>query len=528
MSNVGMELDAKAKHIATPGSEPGARSRTTAKVFLDTRRTVGPLDRRIFSGFVEHIGRVVYGGIYDPSSQHADELGYRTDVLDLLRPLRMPAMRYPGGNFVSNYDWRDGIGPRNERKARPDFAWKSVEPNQFGVDEFVEWCRRVESSPLMVVNLGTGDAKNAAELVEYCNLPGGSYWADQRIANGAEKPHNIRLWGLGNEMDGPWQAGHCSAEEYAGRAYQAAQLMKGLDPSIELVLSGSTIPAMPTYMQWDQTVLHECWDYVEYISAHHYSRNPEANTREFLAEGVAIDTMLEDYRALIRFVQARKKSKKQIFVAFDEWNVWYREKEGTKDWWRQAPALLEEQYNLEDALVVAQYISSFIRHADVVKIACIAQVVNVIAPILTRQDDVLVQSIYYPFLMMSQAAKGLALNALVDARTYDAGKRGQAPLLDASATFDPESGEVGVFLVNRDVDRATEIDIELQGTRVSRILDVQQLSGTDPNAANTWERRDVVKPHEGKATIRNGRVHVEAPAMALVTLRLQLDGATEA
>ena len=399
-----------------------------ASIRLDLDHHVGEIDRRIFSGFVEHLGRAIYEGIFDPASPRSNAYGFRLDVAEALRKLAMPYMRYPGGNFVSNYDWRDGVGPRDQRPVRADFAWKSIEPNTFGVDEFVKWCRWMDIEPLMAVNLGTLGPREAAELVEYCNLPGGTFWSDARRQYGSAEPLGVKLWCLGNEMDGSWQAGHCSAEAYAVKAQQSARLMHGIDPAIELVACGSTGRYMDTYLEWDRIVLETCWEDVDYISAHRYSRNSENDSAWFLAEGVEIDRILSDYAGLLAYVRGVKRSDKQICVSFDEWNVWYKDRmiDGA---WSHAPHLLEEIYNLEDALVCAQFLNSFLRHADIVKIACLAQIVNVIAPILTKPDGMLIQSIYYPFLLFAKHACGVSLKPIVDGPTYTAGARGEVPML---------------------------------------------------------------------------------------------------
>jgi len=359
-----------------------------ASVHLDTEHHVGPIDRRIFEGFLEHMGRAVYEGVYDPGNPLSDERGFRRDVLEALRPLGMPVMRYPGGNFVSFSDWRDGIGPKDQRPVRPDYAWRTIETNQFGLDEFIDWSATLGTRPLLAVNLGTRGTDEAAQLVEYCNLPGGTSWSDRRRRNGHAAPYDVTLWCLGNEMDGIWQAGHVPAAVYAQRAGQAGIVMKGLDPTIETIVCGSSGQTIATYMEWDRTVLEYCWDYVDYIAAHRYSENKRSDSAWFLAEGIAIDRTLDDYAALLGYVRAVKKSDKRVYLAFDEWNVYYRDR--TQDGkWAPAPHLVEEVYNLEDALVCAQYLASFIRHADVVKVACLAQIVNVVAPILTRPDGLL-------------------------------------------------------------------------------------------------------------------------------------------
>ncbi len=493
-----------------------------ATIRLDTDRHAGEIDRRIFGGFLEHLGRCVYEGVYDPGNPLSDSNGFRADVLDALRRLRMPCIRYPGGNFVSNYDWRDGVGPLSGRPSRPDFAWKSTEPNTFGIDEFILWCRKLGTEPMVAVNQGTLGPREALDLVEYCNLASGTYWSDMRRENGASEPHAVKLWCLGNEMDGPWQAGHVPAAQYAAGAQQTARLMRGLDPSIELVLAGSSGRQMGTYLEWDRTVLEYCWDDVDYISAHRYSRNLDGDSAWFLAEGVEIDRILEDYAGLLAYVRGVKRSDKRVFVAFDEWNVWYKnmERDGA---WGVAPHLLEEVYNLEDALVCAQYLSAFVRQADLVKIACIAQIVNVIAPILTRPAGLLIQSTYHPFRLFSEHAVGRSLLPVVEAPSYVAGARGEVPVLDVSASHDGESGQAGVFIVNRSLTDDVEIDLRFADAAIDRVLGVDVLTGDGPKARNTWERPDVVRPIAGAATVIDGSVRLVAPSLGLTVLRVVVE-----
>ena len=493
-----------------------------ATIRLDTDHHAGEIDRRLFSGFLEHLGRAVYEGAYDPGNAQSDADGFRTDVLEALRRLRMPYVRYPGGNFVGNYDWRDGIGPREQRPARPDFAWKSIEPNTFGTDEFVKWCRKLGTEPMLAVNLGTLGPLEAAGLVEYSNLASGTYWADRRRENGSAEPHGVKLWCLGNEMDGPWQAGHVPAGEYAMRAQQAARQMRGLDPSAELVLCGSSNRRMETYLEWDRVCLEYCWEDVEYISAHRYSRNDEDDTPGFLAEGLRIDRVLDDYAGLLAYVRGVKKSDKRVYVSFDEWNVWYKDRDGDGHWTR-APHLIEEVYNLEDALVCAQYLSSFIRHADTVKIACLAQIVNVIAPILTRPDGILLQATYYPSLLYAEHAYGLALRPAVDCPTYEAGALGEAPVLDVAASCEPEAGKACVFIVNRSLSDDVAVDVSFADREVARVAGVDVLTGDGPKTANTWERPDAIRPVTGSADVDGeGGARVTVPSLGLAVVRLEL------
>lgn len=497
------------------------RPNLEAKVKLDTDFRSGEIDPRIFGGFLEHLGRAVYGGVYDPGNPRSDSAGFRSDVLDVLQPLRMPLIRYPGGNFVSNYDWRDGIGAVNDRPRRRDFAWRSIEPNTFGTDEFVAWCRTLDTAPYLVVNLGTLGAAEASALVEYCNSPSGSSWADLRIANGSEAPFDVRVWGLGNEMDGPWQAGHVPASVYAMRARQAGALMKGQDPTIELVVCGSSGNSLPTYMEWDRIVLEECWDIVDYIAAHRYSRNERGDSAWFLAEGVEIDQILDDYRSLLGYVRAVRGSDKRVYIAFDEWNVWYKNRESDGDWQVGTP-LLEEIYNLEDALVCAQYLTSFIRNADLVKLACLAQIVNVIAPVLTRADGVLLQTIYHAFRMISEHARGWSLQPLVDSPTYLAGDRGQVAVLDAAASHDENEDQMAVVLINRSMGDALEVTVEIGEAKAADVIGTELLTGDDPKLANDWDRRDRVRPRTGSAHVVDGRVRIAMPPISLAVVRLQL------
>ena len=467
-----------------------------AAVHLDTHHHVGQIDRRIFGGFLEHLGRAVYEGVYDPGNPLSDERGFRKDVLDLLTPLKMPVMRYPGGNFVSCYDWRDGVGPTEKRPTRPDYAWRSRETNKFGTDEFMAWCETAKTDPMMAVNLGTKGTEAAGQLVEYCNLPTGTYWADQRRANGHADPYDVKLWCLGNEMDGIWQAGHVPADEYARRAQQASIMMKGLDKSIQTIACGSSYRGISTYLHWDRTVLEYCWDQIDFISAHRYSNNDRQDSAWFLAEGVDIDRVIEDYAGLLTYVRGVKLSNKHVYLSFDEWNVWYKDRNGDGNW-ISAPHLLEEIYNLEDALVCAQFLSSFIRHADVVKVACIAQIVNVIAPILTRKEGSLIQSIYYPFLLYSQHATGVSLRPAITSGTYKAGERGEVPAIDVSASYDDSTQQISLFLVNRSQVEFASIEIHLADMTIIKVLGIDTLGGGDRES-----RQHMGKTRHGQALPR--------------------------
>ncbi len=487
------------------------------KVIYHKDYEISPVDPRIFGGFLEHMGRAVYEGVYDPESAHADSDGFRKDVLEALKPILYTAMRYPGGNFASGYHWMDGVGPKAERPTVRELAWQSLESNQFGTDEFVKLSRMMDWTPMMTVNLGTGTPEEARNWVEYCNSPTGSLYSDMRASNGSADPYNLKLWCLGNEMDGPWQLGHVPADQYAIRAQQAAKLMKDVDPTLELVACGSCAPDLPTYADWDRTVLEYIGGYADYISLHRYVGNPACDTSNFLAITNSIDQQIEEMDAVCRFVQARNRSKKRHYLCFDEWNVWYRARGAEHQNGRGsfAPHLIEEEYNLEDALVVAGFLNSFIRHADVLKIANIAQIVNVIAPILTRGDEMLLQSIYYPFLIYAQRRDGIALQPVVKGPGYESTNHGYVNDIDTSAILG--DGLLHVFLVNRNLAESASVEIDFPGGKLTDVGSAEIITGPHPNARNTFEQPNLIthRPFQ-KTAIKEGVGYLEIPPLSFV------------
>ena len=488
---------------------------------LHSQYGIGAVDERLFGGFMEHLGRCVYEGVYEPASGHADADGLRTDVCAALARLNMTAMRYPGGNFASGYHWRDGVGPRERRPAVRDLAWNSLEPNTFGTDEFVALCRKMGWTAMLTANLGTGTPEEARDWLEYCNAPVGTQYADLRAANGSPEPFGVKLWCLGNEMDGPWQLGHVPAKEYAIRAQQAGKMMKDMDPSVELVVAGSCNPWQPTYMEWDRTVLEYVGDLADYVSLHRYEGNASGDTGEYLAVGTAIDRQIEQMDAVCRYVQARRRSAKRAYLCFDEWNVWYKnhDKDGRG---KTAEHLLEEVYNLEDALVVAGFLHSFLRHADVLKIANFSQVVNVIAPILTRGDEMLIQSIFHPLEMFSRRRAGVSLRPALSGPTYETDKYGPAGFIDASAIL--EGDRLSVFATNRSGDSPAELHVEMADRRIGSLADGELLTGPDAKAANSFEDPDVVAPAPlTEVSVAGGRAVVKLPPLSLAAATFQLD-----
>lgn len=469
------------------------------------------------------MGRCVYEGVYDPQSVHADDTGCRQDVLAALAELQMTIMRYPGGNFVSGYHWQDGVGPKEQRPIVKDLAWQSLESNQFGTDEFIALCRRMNWEPMLAVNLGTGSPEEARNLVEYCNSSGPSRYAQMRQSFGHQEPYDVKYWCLGNEMDGPWQLGHVPAQDYAVRAQQAAKMMEDCDRSITNVVCGSSGPQMPTFPEWDRTALEYVGGLGHYISLHRYVGNEASDPEAYLATGKSIDRQIESVDAVCRYVQTKLGKKKRTLLCFDEWNVWYKARSAEHMNGRDqfAPHLIEEVYNLEDTLVFAQFLNSFLRHADVVKIANLAQIVNVIAPILTKGDELLKQSIFYAFRLYSEFKEGVSLSISIDGTSYQTADEGEVEHLDAAAVLNDQT--LALFLVNRGVSRPLQLSIPVSSFAVDSILDAQIMTHKSLQAANTFADPAVVVPQsfDGVGLV-DGSISGSLPPASLTRIILGL------
>ena len=470
----------------------------TATVKLDPAFAIGPVDPRLYGGFVEHMGRGVYTGIYEPGHPTADPQGFRGDVLELVRGLGMPVMRYPGGNFVSQYDWEDGIGPRPQRPTRLDLAWKAREPNEVGVDEYLDWCRAASTEPILAVNLGTRGPKEARDLVEYCNFPAGSAWSDRRAANGRPDPHAVRTWCLGNEMDGPWQACAKTPTEYGRLAREAAKLMRWVDDSIELVVCGSSNGGMATFGEWEWEVLHHTYDQVEYLAIHsYYGRGKTAEAgRDYLASPDRMAAFIRQSIALCDAAGARRKTDRRLMIAFDEWNV-TRPGIGNQqdDRWQVGRRLAEMAYDVTDAVVFGGLLATLINHADRVRIGCLAQTVNILAPIMTEPGGpAWRQTIYHPFALTSRHGRGVALRLAVRSATLATPKAGELDCLVAAAVWDESKGALNLFLVNRDPDRPLDTTVDLTAFGRLSLVDTAALHNDDPTLANTAETPDAVTP----------------------------------
>ncbi len=470
-----------------------------ARIVIDKNKTVSRIDDRLYGSFIEHLGRAVYGGIYEPSHETADDMGFRGDVMEMIKELNVPIIRYPGGNFVSGYNWEDGTGDKSKRPKKMELAWQSVETNEVGIDEFQEWAKRAHSDVMMAVNLGTRGADEARNLVEYCNCETDTYYAEMRRRNGFEKPFGIKTWCLGNEMDGDWQICHKTAYEYGRIACETAKLMKWTDPSIELVACGSAHINMPTFGEWERTVLRECYEHVDYISLHNYYGNPNNDTAAYLASAVDMDSFIKQVAAICDEVKAEKNSDKTVNLSFDEWNIWFHSNEQDKqiEKWQVAPPLLEDIYNLEDAVVLGDLLITLINNSDRVKIACLAQLVNVIAPIMTETGGrIWAQTIFYPFMHTSQRGRGTAFEVSCGCGTYSAGGKKDIPFINTAAVISEDGGELTVFAVNRSLDESCTLDLSLSGYEGFNPVLHTALEGDDLKAVNTADNPKKVVPAE--------------------------------
>lgn len=461
------------------------------KMVIDREYPIAQVDERIYGSFIEHLGRAVYDGIYCPEHGSADEDGFRNDVKELIRELNVPIIRYPGGNFVSSFNWEDSVGPFNERPRRLDLAWRSLEENKVGLNEFTKWARSAGSDVMMAVNLGTRGIADACNLLEYCNHPGNSKYSDLRISHGYKEPHNIKTWCLGNEMDGPWQIGHKTMEEYGRLAEETARAMKIIDPDIELVACGSSYLTIPTFPDWEAVTLKHAYDYVDYISMHQYYGNQKGDSQDFLASSDDMDQFIRTVIATCDFVKAQKRSKKDIKISFDEWNVWYHSNAADDDItknhpWQVAPPMLEDIYNFEDALLVGLMLITLLKHADRVKMACLAQLVNVIAPIMTeaKGGKAWRQTIFYPFMHASQYGRGTALVPVLSSPKFDTSGHEDVTAVEAVSVYNEELHEVTIFVVNRDLKKDAEMTVDVRSFEGYRVLEHVVLENDDLKAEN--------------------------------------------
>ena len=502
-----------------------------ARIKIDIDRTIGQVDKNIYGNFVEHLGRCVYGGIYEEGSPLSDKKGFRKDVMAAVKDLKPTLVRYPGGNFVSNYNWLDGVGPKSERIPRLELAWSTLESNQFGTNEFVEYARAVGFQPYFSVNMGTGTIEEARRWVEYCNVKEGPYYAELRKKHGYPDPYNIKYWSLGNEMDGPWQMGHMNAEDYSKKAREAAKLMVRTSPDIKLIAAGSSNyreGADPDH--WNQTILHELKDVIDYIALHIYVGNPDSNYYNFISTPLVLEQRTKIVKGMINLEmqKANRPDRDPIFIAWDEYNVWYRARRGTAARGKNA---LEERYNLEDALVISGFLNAFVRNADIVKMANMAQLVNVIAPIFTNTTGMFKQTIYYPLQLFSNNVYGTSLDVFVDCKTYNTEKfflglgetttqQKNVPYLDVSATYN--DGEIILNVLNRNKEEAITTDILSQTGTFSGSFKVFEVNGPDIKAGNDFNKETVKTVEKSMINANGNKITYSFPPHSFTMIKGKL------
>ena len=515
----------RAQAPAPAASQPGAK----ARIKIDVDRTIGTVDPLLFGNFTEHLGRMIYGGIYDEKSPLSDANGYRKDVLEAVKGLDVSILRWPGGNFASAYNWKDGIGPKDRRPARLELAWNDVETNRFGTDEFLRYAEMIGAEPYICINLGLGTLDDARHWVEYTNSAKPTFWADERRRNGRDAPYNVKYWALGNEIDGPWQMGHKNAVDYAKMALEAGKAMRAVDPSIKLVASGSSNYGAD-WIGWNRTVLETLRNTVDYIAIHTYINNSANDLERYLGQWqLTVDRYIETTAALIRQVRTGPNPR-PIYVAYDEWNVWYRAFESQR---------LEEVYNFEDALAIGMFFNSFFRHADVVKMANLAQMVNVIAPIMTNDQGLYLQTTYFPLVEYGKQRGNVAIDPFVSAPTYrlaaQGGRGGPAgpeiPYLDVSASYNPKTRQVFLNVLNRSKDKAIETTIQNQEGTLAGEMAVWEMNHPDLKATHTFGDDQKVRPVRRTAAVtpQPGGFTYTFPAHSLTILQLTLqpqDGPT--
>ena len=493
--------------------QPGA---LRARIKIDTERVIGDIDPLLYGNFIEHLGRCIDGGVFEEKSSLSDANGYRKDVIEATKKLNVTLLRWPGGNFSSNYHWTDGIGPRDKRPARLEMAWGTVESNRFGTHEFLDYVRLTGSEPYICTNLGTGSWTEAQQWVEYCNSSEDTAMTRLRKQNGRAEPWKVKYWGLGNEMDGPWQMGHRSAEDYGKFALEAAKLMRWTDPNIKLIAAGaSNFRPGIDWTAWNRTVLEYLKEQVDYLAIHMYVGNADNNFGDFMASSVDLDQRIKTTEGVIDGALASPPSRRRIYIAWDEWNVWYRAR-GDQQRGRR---ILEEHYNLEDALVVATFLNSFVNHAHIVKIANMAQLVNVIAPMFTNDKGLFLQTIYYPLALFANNTRGKALQLFVDSPKYKTPRFDDVPYLDASAGW--ENGSLVVNVVNRHPDRPIETEFETEDKQFAGPVSVSEVNGPDIKAENDFGKT-VVKTVERSAAAEGRKLRHSFPPHSYTMLKARL------
>ncbi len=491
-------------------------SSQATRIKIDTDRKIGDIDPKLYGNFLEHLGRCIEGGVFQEGSPLSDSEGFRRDVLKAVEGLHVPILRWPGGNFSSNYNWMDGIGRRDSRPRRLEMAWGTIEDNRFGTHEFLDYVAKIGAEPYICANLGTGTWDEAQQWVEYVNFDGDTATTRLRKKNGRDKPWKVNYWGLGNEMDGPWQMGHRTAEDYGKFALEAAKLMHWTDPNIKLIAAGSSNFGAD-WIGWNRTVLEYLKPHIDYLSLHMYVGNPENDYYEFQSSTVELANRIKITEGVISDALSSAPHRKPIYIAWDEWNVWYRAR-GDKERGRR---ILEEHYNLEDALVVSSFLNTFVNNAHIVKIANMAQLVNVIAPIFTNDKGLFLQTIYYPLQLFAANCHGTALQLAVEGPTYKTKRYDAVPYLDVSAAYNSD-GTIVLNVTNRHRDQALDAVFESEDKRFDGDFQVYEVNGPDIKAENNFDTSTVKTTQQKPITGNGASLKCTFPAHSFTMLKGRL------
>ena len=515
---------------------------TTATITVNAANAVADVPRRLFGSFVEHLGRCVYGGIYEPTHPTADEYGFRQDVIDLVKELGVTCIRYPGGNFVSAYNWEDGTGPREQRPVRRDLAWHSTETNEVGIDDFYRWSRKTGTEIMLAINMGTRGLKAALEELEYVNGAPGTELADRRVRNGIPEPMDITMWCIGNEMDGPWQVGHMSPEEYAVAVDRVAHAMKLAESGLELVACGSSSAHMPTFGSWERTVLTKAYDNLDFVSCHaYYYERGAKSLQDYLASSQDMQRFIATVAQCADEAKAAHDGDHDIALSFDEWGAWYSDvwNQQEAEWkaqsgkglhhepWPRAPHLLEDIYNMADAVVEGSLMIMLLKHCDRVRSASRAQLVNVIAPIMAEENGpAWRQTVFYPFAQAAKHARGIAYGPDIQSPTVETESFGSVKALDAVVTWDEDSRTGLVLMVNRDARSSHDVAIALAGLPGfdTARFDIDQaivLHDDDPHRCNTADDPNAIVPQPLRLDASNGSISCSLPAISWAAVRFR-------
>ena len=498
------------------------------KIICNKNFQIDKVDSRLFGSFLEHMGRVIYSGIYEPDNINSDEDGFRKDVLEQVKQMNVTTIRYPGGNFVSAYHWEDGVGPKEKRPHKIELAWKSIETNEFGTNEFMKWAKKANINPIFTVNLGTRGVEDAAHYLEYCNFTGGTEYSDLRKMHGVDKPYGIKLWCLGNEMDGSWQVGHKSAEEYGKLAAETGKVMKIIDPEIELIVCGSSLSSMETYPEWDMEVLDKAYDIADYLALHQYYAGQEKGTSGFLAQSLDMEEYIHTIRSAAQVIKQKKKSKKDMKFSVDEWGVWAVpsntvNNELNEEPWQIAPAISEQIYTLEDALLFAEMQMVILRNADAIKIACQSLLTNISACIMTEKGgNHWLQTIYYPFYYFANYAKGIVMKTMSDGPAYSCKEFPKVSYIDSLSVWNKEENELVFFAVNRDEFSKQVISLQLSDFVSEKVIESISMTADDKKMTNQYNHEAVKPKTVNNAKINNQEVKIELEPLSFNMVRIKI------